>query len=200
MKTLLYTILFLTSTFSQEDSFYVGIGIVNTEIKSKIDAFKPYENSFTQSPYFFVGYDISAYENGFFKTSLQFGLNYLSLENKYEMQKDKYNLMILNVIPKLDLSLTNSIAIQLKLHSDIKIVEFFTNVDGSSEVRDPQVYLDGFNTFHFAYELGFQIKPEWLHQYKLEISYLSSFTPLFEDKTFEVKAKPTLQLTIYTML
>lgn len=200
MKTIFYTILFLTSSFSQDDSFYMGVGIVNSELKAKVDAFKQYENSFTQNPYFFVGYDITAQEYGRFRFAFHFGLNYLSLENKYEKQEDKYNLMILNVAPKLDLLISNDVALQVKLHSDIKFVEFFTNVDGSSEVRNSQAYLEGFNTFQLGYELGIQIKPEWLHQYKIELSYINYFAPIFEDKTFEVEAKPTFQLTFYTLL
>jgi hypothetical protein len=200
MKTIFYTILFLTSSFSQDDSFYVGLGIVKAKLKAKTEAFKRYKKAFTQNPYFFVGYDITAQEYGRFRFAVHFGLNYLSLENKYEKQKDKYNLVILNIAPKLDLSISNDIALQVKLHSDIKFIEFFTNIDGSSEVRNSQAYLEGFNTLQLGYEVGVQFKPEWLNQYKLEISYISYFTPFFEDKTFEVEAKPTFQLTIYTML
>ena len=200
MKTLLSIILFTMTLLSQQDSFYMGLGIVNSTLNGKTENLKLYDKEFSNNPYFFLGYDVTAYEKGIFRFSTHFGATYMTLENEYAQQRDKYNLIIFNLIPKASFSLSNEFAIQVKLHSDIKLFEFFANIDGSSEVRDRLLYFEEFNTMQFAYEAGFKFSPEWLHQYSLEITYISHLSKLFDNSSFSIKMSPTYQITIYTLL
>jgi len=199
MKNIIIFITLFCCIYSQDATFYMGAGIINADLKVKNTIDKHLENSFSKIPYFFIGYDVPISERSTYVFSMQIGGKYMVFENRFAGQEDRYNLMILNLVPKLDLKLSDELFFTLKGHTDLKVTEFFANRDGSSEKRS-DVYLEDFNSFQIGVEAGISYTDDWMNGFRTEVSFAHFFTPFLDNSFYKVEPKPMFQLTIYTPL
>ena len=197
MKTILALLMVVILSFSQDDFFYVGMGIQNFKQTSEVNGGLNYD--FDRNPYYFLGYNLTNYSNHFFEFGYSLGADYMILQNEYNgslgVENDKYSLVYFHAIPRLTLRISPNLYINAEGKAQLKIVEFFINRRQNNVVTDELNHIDEFNSFLASAQASIGYSSDLLRGGRLQFGVMHSFGPWAETKYVKLESETIFTLT-----
>jgi hypothetical protein len=191
MKKILFLFSFIFFLSAQTDFFYGGIGVTRAEQEWKNESSI---NDFENSLYFQIG-SLRQYGNKFIYGFGIHGLQ-LRLEERYSGQIDQYSLFYFGGSGSVGYHFNEKFGIFSRTFVFNKLFNFYTNKDGTAEVRSLINHMRNFKSFFFSEEIGFRFFPEGIAPYGIEFSAVFPLSDIFENKKFRTRLRPTAKISV----